>query len=237
MHSYDWHQIMKKEKNQNKIIELINLGEKTNKQLQSTLPFTHTTLAKHLKDLTKRREIKKGIRNGEVVYKLSDKGIITLNDISHLSAYLEEIKKRGGEADFDYSRIQLELISSSLPWGISAHLIIDKDLKKLELLTREDVREIEKILFKKLAHNLKRKKLKTKINSGELEIGFNINYSELLKSIDKDSLNYFEIMSDEESKLLFKFDDDPESFTNKDKKQLQKLREKTYEKIKSKKLG
>ena len=235
MSLHDFYQKMKKKKNQDKIIELINLGEKSYKQLESQLKFSGTTLSKHLNELSKRREIKKVVLNGEVEYKLSDKGIISPNDILHLSTYVKKIKKRGGEAFYDYSQLQGEILSSSLPWGITSHLIIDKDLKKLKLLTRDDVRDIEKIIFEKIVSNIKNDKIKRNVKNGDLEIGFNVDYTDLVKSINADSLKYFENMSKDESSLLSKINIDPESVTNKELKRLQKLREKTYEKIKDKK--
>lgn len=226
---------MKKKKNQDKIIELINLGEKSYKQLESQLKFSGTTLSKHLNELSKRREIKKVVLNGEIVYKLSDKGIINPSDISHVSSYLKNIKKRGGEAHYDYSHLQGEILSSSLPWGITSHLIIDKDLKKIKLLTIDDVRDIEKLVYQKMIQNIKNEKLQGNVLQGHFQLGFNVDYKELLESFKAKSLDYFEMMSKEEGDLLSKIDDDPESVTDKEIKRLQKLREKTYEKIKDKK--
>jgi len=187
MEPHNFHQLMIKKENQGKILELIKVKGKTNKQLAEELPYTPPTLAKHLNELLERREIQQELLNGEIVYILGDKGIIHPDDISNLSNYLEEIKKRDGEAHYDYSRLWMETISSELPWGIISHLILDKDLKKLNLFSRKDMREIEELIFKKIESNLKNNETKQKVKQGELVIGFNVNFSEILKSLEEDS--------------------------------------------------
>lgn len=234
MEPHNFHQQMKKKENQNKILELIKSEGKTNKQLLDELSYSPTTLAKHLDELTKKREIEKDIQNGEIVYVLGDQKTIRPGDISQLSTELEAIKKRGGIGRYDYSQLWIEMMAASLPWGIFSRLVIDEDLDKLEIFTREDMREIEKLIFQKIIHNMKNKKIKKQIDNGELVVGFSINYENLLKSIDSDSLNYFENMSDEEWNLMREIEDESESITEDDIKKLQKLREKTYEKIKEK---
>jgi hypothetical protein len=185
MESHNFHQQMEKEFNQGKILELIKSEGKTNKQLLNELPFTSTTLAKHLNELLERREIKKEILNGEKVYVLGDKGIISPIDISHLSHYLEEIKKHDGLARYDYSRLWGETLSSSLSWGIISHLITDKDLNDGNIFSSDDMRDVEKLIFSKITHNIKTKKIKKQVEKGDCVIGFSINYEEILKSLNE----------------------------------------------------
>lgn len=234
MEATDFHQKIEKRKNQDKILKLIDMEGKSYTQLESELDFSHTTLAKHIKELRKTREIRPAIQNDQIVYKLGDKGIINPSDISHVSSYLKNIKKRGGEAHYDYSHLQGEILSSSLPWSITSHLIIDKDVKKIKLLTIDDVRDIEKLVYQKMIQNIKNEKLQGNVLQGHFQLGFNVDYKELLESFKAKSLDYFEMMSKEEGDLLSKIDDDPESVTDKEIKRLQKLREKTYEKIRNK---
>jgi len=229
-----YHQELEKKRNEERIKKAISLKGKTNKQLESELEISHSTLANRLRALKKRREIKKEILNEDVVYVLDDMGIINPVDISILSNYLQQITKRKGIAFYDYSQLRGEISASHLPWAIYSHLIMDNDLKKIKLLSKDDVREIEKLIFEKLANNIKKDKIKRNVKNGDFEIGFNVNYSDLLKSIKADSLNYFENMSTAEWNLLRKIDDDPEPISKKDLKKFQNLREKTYEKISKK---
>jgi len=187
MESHNFHQQIKKKYNQDKILELIKSEGKTNKQLLDGLTYSHTILGKHLKELLKRREIKKDVLNGEIVYVLGDKGIIHPDDISHLSNHLEKIKKRDGEAHYDYSRLWMESMVDSLPWGIISHLVMDKDLKEQNLFSRNDMREIEELVYKKIISNLKNNKIKKQGEQGDLVIGFSVNFAEMLKSSDSNS--------------------------------------------------
>lgn len=221
--------------NQDKILQSLQSEEKSYKQLALELKpaFSSTTLAKHIKELLATREIEPAIQNGKPVYKLGDKGIIYLADIMLAVSYLKNIKKRGGGIQYDYSHLEGSIISSSLPWGISSYLVMDNDLKNIKLLTREDVGDIEKLIFNKIKHNIKNKKQK-EITKGNFQLGFNVDYAQLSESIKADSLEYYAIMSKEEGNLLSKIDGDPESVTSEDIKRLESLREKTYKKIKNK---
>ncbi|TAK16092.1 MAG: hypothetical protein EPO37_08990 [Nitrosarchaeum sp.] len=229
--------------NQDKILKSLQSEEKSYTQLKLELTskltpelkpaFSSATLAKHIKELLATREIEPAIQNGKRVYKLGDKGIINLGDIMLAANYLKNIKKRGGIIQYDYSHLEGSIVSSSLPWGISSHLVMDNDLKNIKLLTREDVADIEELIFNKIKHNIKNEKQKG-ISKGNFQLGINVDYVQLLESINADSLEYYAIMSKEEGNLLSKIDDDPESVTSEDIKRLESLREKTYKKIRNK---
>ncbi len=244
MESYNFHQQLKKRKNLDKILKLLQSEGKSYTQLELELTskltpelkptFSSATLAKHIKELLRTREIEPSIQNGKRVYKLGDKGIINLADIMLAISYLKNIKKRGGGIQYDYSHLEGSIISSSLPWGISSYLVMDNDLKNTKLLTREDVGDIEKLIFNKIKHNIKNEKQKEIVTQGNFQIGFNVDCVQLLESINADSLEYYAIMSKEEGNLLSKIDDDPESVTSEDIKRLESLREKTYKKIRNK---
>jgi arginine repressor len=197
MESHNFHQRIKKRKNQNKILELLQSEEKSYTQLELELKlelkssFTHTTLAKHIKELLATREIELVMQNGKRVYKLGDKGIINPADIMLAANYLKNIKKRGGIIQYGYSHLEGSIISSSLPWGILSYLVMDKDLKNIKLLTREDVGDIEKLIFDKIKHNIKNDKWKGIITQGNFQLGFNVDYAQLLESFNADSLEYY----------------------------------------------
>lgn len=244
MESYNFHQQIDKRKNQDKILESLQSEGKSYTQLELELTskltpeskpaFSSTTLAKHIKELLATREIEPAIQNGKPVYKLGDKGIINPSDIMSAINYLKNIKKHKGYILYDYSHLEGSIISSSLPWGISSYLVMDDNSKNIKLLTKEDVGDIEKLIFNKIKHNIKNVKQKGIVIQGNYQLGFNVDYAQLLESINADSLEYYAIMSKEESNLLSKIDDDPESVTSEDIKRLESLREKTYKKIRKK---
>lgn len=236
MESYNFHQQLKKRKNQDKILKSLQSEGKSYTQLELELKsdFSSATLAKHIKELLRTREIRPAMQNCKPVYKLGDKGIINPSDILIAVSYLKNIKTRGGGIQYDYSHLEGSIVSSSLPWGISSYLVMDNDLKNIKLLTREDVGDIEKLIFNKMKHNIKNEKQKGITTQGNFQLGFNVDYAQLLESINANSLEYYAIMSKEEGNLLSKIDDDPESVTSEDIKRLESLREKTYKKIRNK---
>jgi hypothetical protein len=228
-----FHQQIKEKRNQKQIIKLITLKPKTYKELASEVSFSGQTLAKHLRRLLATSEIEKEILNGEAVYKLGDKKTTNPADVTFALEYIKRLKKRGGVACYNYSQLGISLLSSILPWGISPYALMDKDLHKVPFLTQDDVEEIEQLLFKKMSQNIKNDRIKRNVINGNFQLGFNVDYAELLKSIEMDSLNYYAVMSKEESHLLDLVNCNREASTDEIEK-FYKLREKTYQKMASK---
>jgi len=224
-------QKIKKEKNQKIIIELIRKEEMSFTQLSSKVPFSQTTLTKHLKILSKNKNIVKGILNGNEVYKLTKKGKKSFSDLFNLVHDMEKIRTRGGKHFRDYSYLHVSMLGLDVPWGIESDLTLDKELCEEKLLTRKDVSDIEEFIFKKFVKNLKKKEL-SEDKSGEIVLGFSIDYNKLLKSIKEDSLAYSGHMSKEEIDLRHKWSEHPDIVTSRELKRLQELRKKTFEKIK-----
>ncbi|MBL7002160.1 MAG: helix-turn-helix transcriptional regulator [Nitrosopumilus sp.] len=224
-------QKIKKEKNQKIIIELIRKEEMSFTQLLSKVPFSQTTLTKHLKILSKNKDIVKGILNGNEVYKLTKKGKKSFDDLFLLSNDIEKIRTRGGKHYVSPSHLRGSIISCLLPWGIESDLVLDKEMDKLNLLRSDDVAEIEEFVFKKIANNVRAKKL-NKEQFGKLVLGFKIDYNELLKSIKENSLTYVNNITKDECDLLNKMEESPENITEKDDIKFKELRKKTYKKIK-----
>ena len=74
-----------------------------------------------------------------------------------------------------------------MPWGIESDLTLDKEMNELNLLHPKDVIAIEELVFKKIAKNIKKRKLNEE-QFGNIVLGFRIDYSELVKSIKENSL-------------------------------------------------
>ena len=106
-----------------------------------------------------------------------------------------------------------------------------KVLISLNLLSSDDVSDIEEFIFEKLSKNIPKKQLDDK-KIGDMVLGFSINYQKLLDSIKQQSLLCSKHITKEEKRLLEKEDDDIELFTAKERNRLIVLRKKTYEKIK-----
>ena len=223
---------MKRERSRNKVIIALNHEPKRFTDLQKDTGLSAVGLTSILKILQEEKEIKLELIDNKKKYKLTKKGTISVADLNFLSIGLDNIKTRNGKYYSTYSRLNPNMTSSSLPWGIESDLTIDKEIDSLNLLTRSDVAEIEELLFRKLSKNIPKKKLTEKF-LGQMILGFTIDYNELTQSIKKHSLDYYENISKEELKLLDKYEDDPETITKSELERMKILRKETYEKIKS----
>ena len=235
MSARDFHQKIIKKKNQKRIVELINLGEKSFGDLldllkKSNSPLSHTTLSNHLNELQENHIIEKNFLKRKEVYKLSKKGRMTLSDIINLSRDVDRIRSRNGKHFRDYSHLWGSIISSRLSWGIESDLTLDKNLNESNLFSNDDVCNIEEFVFNIIANNIKKRKPNGE-QSGEIVLGFKINYNELIKSINEDSLAYYENISKKESDILYKMEEGKD-ITNQEFNQWKKLRKETYAKIK-----
>lgn len=182
------------------------------------------------KILLNEKLIESTIIDGKKAYKITEKGTISLGSYPYLAHLINAIHSRDGKYHYDYSRTTGSIMSLDLPWGILTDLTYDKELEDLNLLSQNDVLEIEKLLYEKIRNNIKKRKL-NKEQIGKMVLGFYIDYNEVIKSFKEKSLEYSDNSFEEEWELRTKMDGDPESFTAKEAQKLTKLREKTYEKI------
>lgn len=221
-----------KNQNQESIIQELSTGPKRFKDLEESLEMSHTTIAKHLKELENKREIEKTIENGNSAYKLSKKGKRTLSDFINLARDVERIRARGGKNFRDYSNLSNPMAFAILPWGIESDLTLDKNLIGTNLLNPEDVNEIERMVFEKMMHNIQNKKTgKNKNSGGEMVLGFKIDYAKILRSIDEDSLLYFDNPTKKEYDILEEMENGI-GMKEEQERRLTEIRKKTYEKIK-----
>lgn len=223
---------MKRERSRNKVFIALKNEPKRFTDLENDVDLSAVGLTAILKILSEEGEIGLKLIDNKKKYYLTKKGTISVSDLNFLSIGLENIKSRDGKYHSTYSRLYPSMISSSLPWGIDSDLIVDTEIDDLNLLTREDVNEIEKLLFRKMSKNILKRKFDEKL-IGKMILGFTIDYTELIESIKKQSLDYMENISKEELLLLNKYEDDPESLSQKELKRMNTLRIKTREKIRS----
>lgn len=193
--------------------------------------FSEAGLNENRKILLERKLIEPIIQNGKKVYKITKKGITLSGTYPYLASLIDKIYSRDGRTFSDYSTMMGSIMSSGLPWGIESHLICDRTIEKFQLLSSKDVSEIEQLIHEKISINIKKNKLK-KGQVGKMVLGFDIDYNALFESVTKQSLVYLKHITKEESKLLNKYEDDPESLTQKEFKRMNELRIKTREKIK-----
>ena len=222
----------RREKSRYNVLKSLENEPKRFKELQKETELSAAGLSKILKILTSEKKIEPTLIEGKPRYKPTKKGIISFEDYFTLSYDIDEIRSRGGKHFRDYSTLWGSIISCRLHWGIQSDLILDKEMNELNLLHPKDVIAIEELVFKKIAKNIKKRKLNEE-QFGKIVLGLSIDYNELVKSIKEKSLAYINHMSKEESKISGKIDGSPDSLTEKEIKRLEVLRKKTYEKIKN----
>jgi|TARA_B110000495_G_C22753040_1_gene441159 predicted transcriptional regulator len=221
---------IKRERSRNKIFIALKNEPKRFTDLQKDTGLSAVGLTSILKIMLEEKEIKLDLIDNNKKYKLTKKGTISGSDLNYMSIGLTNITSRNGKYYPMYSQLKPLMLSSSLPWGIDSDLTVDGEIDSLNLLTRSDVFEIEKLLFKKILKNITKRKLNEKLY-GEMILGFSIKIPELIQSIKKQSLDYMENMSKEELSLLNKYEHDPESMTQKEFARMNILREKTRKQL------
>ena len=223
----------RRERSRNKVLIALKNEPKRFKDLETKTKLSPAGLTEILKILKKEKTIEPTLIEGKSHYKLTKKGTRSLSDVINLVNDVNAIRNRGGKHFRDYSHLWGSILVSRLPWGIESDLTLDKNLNESNLFSNDDVWDIEEFIFKIIANNIKKRRLNEE-QSGEIVLGFKIDYNELIKSINEDSLTYYENISKKESDILYKMEEG-EDITDQEFNQWKKLRKETYTKIKKSK--
>jgi len=226
------HSSPRRERSRNMVMNVLKTEPKRFKDLQEETGLSAAGLDEIRKILLEEKKIVRELIGKKAVYRLTKKGEKSFDRVFLISHKVERIIKNNGVHHPNISQNTLSLLSCNLPWGIDSDLIVDERIDSLNLLSSDDVLDIEKFIFEKLSKNIPKKQLDDK-KIGDVVLGFSIDYQKLLDSIKQQSLLYAKHMLKEERKLLEKMDDDIESFTSREYTRLDVLRKRTYEKIKN----
>jgi len=221
----------RRERSRNKVLIALQNEPKRFTDLEKDTKLSPSGLNQILKILKNENIIESTLIDDKPRYQLTKKGVISLDDAINLSNDVNRIRSRGGKHFRDYSNLWYSMISLALHWGIESDLTLDKNLSKLHILEKKDVKDIEKILYEKLLKNIKNGKLNEK-QIGDIVLGFKINYADLIQSINDNSLTYMENITKEEIRLLQKMANDGKNVTHEEFKKWKGLRQKTLHKIK-----
>lgn len=220
----------RRERSRNKVLIALKNEPKRFKDLETNTRLSPAGLTEILKILRDENTIEPTLIDGKSGYKLTKKGTRSLSDVINLANDVNAIRNRGGKHFRDYSHLWGSILVSRLPWGIESDLTLDKNLNESSLFSNDDVWNIEEFVFKIIANNIKKRRLNEE-QFGEIVLGFKIDYNELIKSINADSLTYYENISKKESDILYKMEEG-EDMTDQEFNQWKKLRKETYSKIK-----
>jgi len=174
-----------REENRNKILSLLHDNPQRFSDLEKSTGFSPAGLTKILNELLeKKKKIIKIVKDNKLAYSIK-KGV-RLDEILFLGRILYEIKEKGGKYHIDYTHSREDLPPYKVPWGIESHLSIDKkiDEKNLNPLSKKDVAEMEQWIYKRVMHNVKKRKIKTdEHQEGTIVLGFRIDYGELISGV------------------------------------------------------
>ena len=114
----------------------------------------------------------------------------------------------------DYSGIRDDLWFCYLPWGIRDDLALSPEiLEKDNLISKDFVASLQKTIFKELKRVIKNNKKLNDVNKkGTIVLGFEIDYEELIKSINhKDVFKIRKNTTDVELDILERMQNGKES--------------------------
>ena len=192
--------LSRKEHNRFRIQKILNkYGPKRFKELEQLTGKSPRGLNIMLKDLLAEKKIEKIIHEGHQAYAMTKKGIEKFKTLEMIYRGRTEMLEEGGQYHDDYSKEYLSVLSTYYPWGIEDDLILDKTMIDVNPITRDTAIAMNEFLFERIADDVKNKKIKLdKTKRGSVIFEFSIDYSELIKSIEQDSLKKYRKVTKEE---------------------------------------
>jgi len=188
------------------------------------------TLNAVLNDLEEDKKIERITHERKMAYAITKKGRGTIVELGILGVEATDLMQKGGVYLEDYSNWRGTMYFYDLPWCMQDDLILDKNLKKLNPITKETATELQKLLYRCIKEDAKKRRIHLDgTKDGKVILGFNIDYKGLVKSIEEQSMDYLEIMSDREENLWAKIDSG--TLKKKERDELDKLRQMTRVKL------
>jgi len=216
------------------VLKFLQSGPKTFTQIQEGCDFYPPTVHRLINSLLEGEKIEPTRHDGKAAYRITKKGAINIQKIGLLGWVTNQILEDGGIYFEDHSRVQGTMWQTRLTWETTDDLILDKNLEKVNPITKETAKKLQEVLYNSIKEDAKKGRIKLdNTKDGRLVFGFHIGYRELVKSIFEQSLEYLDNISEKEIDLLDKMEDD--TITKEEVEEFNKIRQKTREKIGSRK--
>lgn len=196
--------------NRHNIMKIIkDKGPQRFKELETESKRSPRGLNNMLKDLLDAKKIEKVIHHGYQAYALTETGSESFRNLDLVLSGRREMIIDGGTYYDGYSNQWGSVLSCDLPWGIDDDLILDKNIsEEMNPITKETAIAVQEFLFKKLLSDVKNKKIKLdKTKNGSIIWEFSIEYKELAKSLERNSLRFYQNITEEELDLYQKMED------------------------------
>ena len=168
--------------------------------LQRLTNYYPATLSSLLDDLESEGKIEQIPHQGKLAYAITKKGKGTIIELGILGVEATEIMQKGGIYHDDYSGEHGEMLYLwRLAWGIQDDIVFDHNLKKLNPISQETARAVNKLLYQLIKEDVKKKNITLDgTKSGKIILGLTIDYQDLVKSINEQSMYYLENMSEKD---------------------------------------
>lgn len=175
-------------------------GAQAFNDLQRLTNYYPATLSSLIDDLDSEGKIEQILHQGKPAYGITKKGKGTIIELGILGVEATEIMQKGGIYHDDYSNEYGEMqYYWQLAWGIQDDIVYDKTLQKLNPISEETARAVNKLLYHCIKEDVKNRKVVLDANkNGKIILGLTIDYQDLVKSINEQSMYYLDNMSKEE---------------------------------------
>jgi len=218
----------------NRVLSFLEAGPQTFKQLEKAYGKGPSSLNRILIELDDDKKISLTIHNKKKAYEITKKGRDSLLSFGIIGMLINQILVKGGLYHEDYDNLCGSMFYCDLPWGIQDDLVYDKKLHKYNPITKETASNIHKSLYNNILQDAKNKKIiLDESKTGQVILGFLIDYHDLIKSIKERSLDYIDEMSEKEKDLLAKYEDG--TVTSQDIDEQKRLRTITKAKMRKRK--
>ena len=199
--------------------------------LQRLTNYSPSTLSSLLKDLKSEGKIEQILHQGKSAYTITKKGKGTIIELGILGVEATEIMQKGGIYHDDYSNEYGGMLYYwQLSWGIQDDIVYDKSLQKLNPISKDTARAVNELLYHCIKEDVRKRKVRLDTNKdGKIILGLTIDYQDLVKSINEQSMYYLENMSKKEHDLFNRVGD--RTMNNSEKEELEQLRKQTKAKI------
>lgn len=225
----NWPKSTDKEQNRARIVRLLGTGSKRFTDLLNETGFSPRGLTTMLNDLVTAHKIEKTtLENGKEAYKATKSGESWLMKYIGIVSMANFLRDEGADYYEDRSFMRGSMYFYEMPWGVQDDIMVDRDLENP--ITKETAFELQRLLYKRIKEDYKNNKVQLDPSKrGNILLGFMIDYEELVKSIQQNSLEYSESISKRELDILYKREKG--TVTEADMEELAKLKQKTLQKL------
>ena len=199
-----------KDGNRHQIMKIIRKeGPQRFKELEEKSKRSPRGLNNMLKDLLNEKKIEKVIHDGHQAYGLTETGNDAYKNLDFILSARKNMIVDGGAYYQGYSGQWGSILFCELPWGIDDDMILDKNISdEMNPITKNTAIAVQEFLFKRILSDVKKKKIKLdKSKNGTLLWEFSIEYKELVKSLEKNSLKIYQKVTKEELDLFQRRED------------------------------